>query len=328
MSEAEPINPTEPEDHPQTMKLKTTTLSLAAACLAAPVLCPAQPSAHYVPGVEGIKAASLPPPGVYLRDYNVVYYSDRLNDANGDKVSALDTKALIYANVPRLLWITDQQVLGGFLGVDALLPLQYTDLDIKVNHGPTVINDGTFGIGDFFVEGTWSKHIKQFDFSLAYGIWAPTGDSSSQPVSTRAGLGYWTHMFTAGVTWYPDADKKWAISALNRYEISMDKDDAQIAPGVYADVTPGQAYTLEYAASRTVCPNVEVGVVGYYQKKTTQDSAGGALQQRDMVAAIGPEVSAFCTKLGINTSLRYLYEFAAENGLQGHTIALTLTKRF
>ncbi len=29
-------------------------------------------------------------------------------------------------NVPPLLWITDTKVLGGYLGLDALLPLQYT----------------------------------------------------------------------------------------------------------------------------------------------------------------------------------------------------------
>ncbi len=50
------------------------------------------------------------------------------NDANGNKVAGADPKAFIYANVPRLLWITDAKVLGGYLGLDALVPLQYTEL--------------------------------------------------------------------------------------------------------------------------------------------------------------------------------------------------------
>src|SRR5512146_2344731 len=93
-------------------------LSMIAAflCLAPGAM--AQPSAHYVPGVEGIKGASLPPPGFWLRDYNAVYYSDSRNDPNGNKINALDAKAFIYANVPRLLWITDTTVLGGYLGLD------------------------------------------------------------------------------------------------------------------------------------------------------------------------------------------------------------------
>jgi hypothetical protein len=65
-----------------------------------------QPSAHYVAGVEGIKGSSLPPPGLYLRDYNFLYESGRLNDGNGSKVGPADAKAFIYANVPRVLWIT------------------------------------------------------------------------------------------------------------------------------------------------------------------------------------------------------------------------------
>jgi hypothetical protein len=305
-----------------TKNLLTPSLGglLLAGALALPALLQAQPTAHYVPGIEGIKAASLPPPGIYLRDYNVAYYADRLNDSSGNKSSQVDARAFIYAQVPRLIWITDAEVLGGSIGVDALLPLQYTDLDVQAKGAGSLINQSTFGIGDFFVEGTWSKHIQQFDFALGYGIWAPTGDSSPALLSTRAGLGYWTHMLTAGATWYIDADKKWAISALNRYEFNHEKDGT--------DITPGQAYTLEWGISRSLTKTVEVGAVGYYQQQVTEDSGAGSSPERDRVAAVGPEIGAFCPKLGINTTLRYLYEFAAESRLQGHTIALTLTKKF
>jgi hypothetical protein len=291
------------------MKRASTCILSSVALIGLSQLTEAQ-TAHYVPGVEGIKGASLPPPGVYLRDYNVFYYADRYNDSNGHEVSALGTKAFVYAQVPRVLWITELKALGGNLGVDGLLPLQYTDL--KMNG---LINDRTFGIGDVFAEVTWSAHVQQFDLSAAYGIWAPSGDSAPGP-TTRAGHGYWSHMLTAGATWYIDADKKWAVSALNRYEISTHQDNAVI--------TPGHAYTLEWGVSRTVITNMDVGAVGYYQQKVTTDASG----KRDRVAGVGPEVSSFCPRLGVNTSLRYIYEFAAENRPEGHTLALTLTRRF
>ncbi|HYG33557.1 MAG TPA: transporter [Clostridia bacterium] len=305
------------------MKIRTDlTHSLlrmaAAAGVAIPGVLLAQPSAHYVPGIEGIKAASLPPPGIYLRDYNVAYYSDTLNDARGNKIDGLEAEAFIYANVPRLVWITDAQVLGGYLGVDALLPLQYTDLEVKANRN-TLFDDDTFGIGDFFVEGTWSKHIQQFDFSLGYGIWAPTGDSSPR-LTTRAGLGYWAHMFTAGVTYYTDPDKKCAISVLNRYEINHEKYET--------DITPGQAYTLEYGISYSVAPTVDLGVAGYYQEQVTEDRGWNAGDERDRVAGIGPEFSVAYPDYMLSWSFRYAYEFLAESRFQGHTFALTLTKRF
>ncbi len=296
-----------------------TTLSglLLAGLLAAPALIQAQPTAHYVPGVEGIKAASLPPPGIYLRDYNVFYFADRLNDSHGNEIGAADPRAYIYANVPRVIWITEQQVLGGFIGVDGLLPLQYTELKANTPGGP--FHDQTFGIGDFFGEVTWSKHLQHFDFSLAAGVWAPTGDfSASNP--TRAGLGYWGEMLTAGVTWYPDAEKQWAISALNRYEFNQEQSDT--------DITPGQAYTLEWGLSRTFNKTLDVGVIGYYQQKVTEDSGPGSTSSRDRVAGVGPEVSYFYPPATLGVTLRYAYEFMAEDRLQGHTFALILTKRF
>ena len=95
------------------MKTRIQFLVLAASLVALPGILQAQPSAHYVPGVEGIKGSSLPPPGVYVRDYNVVYFADRANNPSGDKL--VDPGVFIYANIPRIIWITDQKLLGGYL---------------------------------------------------------------------------------------------------------------------------------------------------------------------------------------------------------------------
>jgi hypothetical protein len=299
----------------RTQFLRSAGCLFGAAVLALPGLLQAQPSAHYPPGVEGIKAASLPPPGIYVRDYNYCWFADTLNDPHGDKASLPgETKAFVYANIPRVIWITDLEVLGGNIGVDALLPLQYTHLEINAAH----LDDSTFGIGDFAVEGTWSKHIKQFDFALGYGVFAPTGDSDPINHPTWAGQGYWTHLLTAGATWYVDADKTWALSALNRFEINHEQDKT--------DITKGDVYTLEWGLSKTLVKTVEVGAVGYYQQKVTSDS-GSSAALRDRVAAVGPEIGVFCPHLGVNTSLRYLYEFMSEDRFQGHTIALVFTKR-
>ena len=46
---------------------------VVAGLVAVPALLQAQPTAHYAPGTEGIKAATLPPPGIYVRDYNSFY---------------------------------------------------------------------------------------------------------------------------------------------------------------------------------------------------------------------------------------------------------------
>ena len=174
------------------MKIQSVRLVIAAALTAVPNLLLAQPSAHYTPGLEGIKGASLPPPGFYMKDYNLFYDATRLNDASGNDTHTPGFEAFTYANVPRAIWITDTKFLGGFVGVDALVPILYQSLEVPG------YDHSTFGLGDVFAESTLSWHIKQFDFAVASGIHAPTGDFSAH--STRAGLGYWTFMQTAGAT--------------------------------------------------------------------------------------------------------------------------------
>src|ERR1035437_1369786 len=293
----------------KTQMTKSIGSLLVAGLLTLPSLVQAQPTAHYVPGSEGIKAATLPPPGFWLRDYNSFYYANQVNDAHGNKIGAANPELFIYANVPRLLWITDVQVLGGYLGVDALLPLEY--IYVKgVDH--------TFGIGDAFFEGSWSWHLTQWDLSLAAGAWAPTGDFS-MTAPTRAGVGYWTEMLTAGATWYPDQAKRWALSVLNRYEFSQEQRETHI--------TPGQAYTVEGGLSYGVTKTVDVGAIGYYQQQVTIDSGTGASHERDRVAGMAPKISFFSPPAMLGVSVRYAYEFMAESRLQGHTATLTITKK-
>jgi hypothetical protein len=294
------------------MKNQLIRCSLITGLLALPALLQAQPTAHYVPGVEGIKGASLPPPGLYVRDYNVGYYANQVNGPSGSDLNVPGMDVGVYANVPRIIWITDTKFLGGYVGVDALVPLTYK----TISQGGAGMD--SFGVGDLFAEGTLSWHIKQFDFSFGAGVWMPTGDAPPPPVT--AGNGYWTPMLTAGATWFIDQQKTWAVSALNRYEFNTEQDGN--------DITPGQAYTLEWGVSKTLNQTIDVGVVGYYQQKVTTDSGVGSTNIRDRVAAVGPEISVAFPKPMLFVSLRYLYEFMAEARLQGHTFGLTLTKRF
>ncbi|MGO9588292.1 MAG: transporter [Limisphaerales bacterium] len=300
------------------MKTRIQFLVLAASVMALPGVLQAQPSAHYAPGVEGIKGASLPPPGVYVRDYNYFYWADQLNDSSGNKIGPADLDVFTYANLPRIIWITDTKFLGGFVGVDGFLPLVYQQA--SANPG---FNATTFGVGDLFAEGTLSWHLKQFDFSVGSGVDLPTGDSPTKfGPTTKPGLGYWTFMQTAGATWYIDEEKTWAVSALNRFEFNTEQRDTE--------VTYGDAYTLEWGVSKTVAKVVDLGAVGYYQQQVTGDSGAppSPIGGLNRVAAVGPEVSVAFPEQMFFVSLRYNYEFMAYSRAQGNNITLTLTKRF
>ena len=231
---------------------------------------------------------------------------------NGDK-AGVDFSAAVYANVIRGIWVTDWKVLGGNFVMDALVPLEYTQ--IKVNG----FKDNDFGFGDICLEpAVISWHGQQWDAAFGYALWMPTGDS--QVGSADPGKGFWGHMITAGGTYYFDKEKTWALSLLNRYEINQEETDTHI--------TPGNEWTLEWGLSKKINPVVNLGIVGYYQLQTTKDSGDNASSVRDQVLAFGPEISLVSPDLGLFTSLRYEFEVMARDRPQGQTVVLTLTKAF
>jgi len=149
-------------------------------------LCQAQMN-HYSPGLEGIKGASLPPPGLWIRDYNYIYSANHMKGSNAPP--AFD----VFANVqaPRLVWITNQKVLGGRYGMDVIAPFVYQDLTM------TGFKGHERRMGDIFVEPinmSWNLQ-ERFDLSFGYGLWLPTGHFNKiDPISP--GKGFLTYMFT------------------------------------------------------------------------------------------------------------------------------------
>jgi hypothetical protein len=269
---------------------------------------------HYPSGAEGIKAATLPPPGFYLRDYNLFYYAD---DFPGGPP---DFKAFAYIQAPRAIYMTKFKILGANYGLDLLVPFYYGDVEFKTPAGK--FTDSTFTMGDLQFEPLllgW--HWKQFDVGAGYAVWAPTGDynrNGDRP-SRLLGKGFWSHMLTAGATWYPDQEKTWSISALNRYEFHMENE--------HNEFTAGDTDTLEFGLAKSVTKYIDLGLAGYYQKQITgYDPAGYG--PMDYVVGLGPEISAFCPKLGLFASLRYVRELDAKARPEGNTVTLTLTKRW
>ena len=261
---------------------------------------------HYPVGVEGIKGATLPPPGIYLRDYNVGYYASHL-----EPVTPPGFKAKAYINAPRLIWMTDKKIFGANYGMDIIVPFGYREVT-----APGVA-DSHFGLYDIQVEPLllgW--HFDRFDVGAGYSFWAPVGKFNPLlPRPADWGTGYWTHMLTLGATYYVDAPKTWAISALNRYEMHHEQD--------ITGLTRGHDWTLEWGISKTLAKTWDVGLIGYYQTQVTSDATPW-----DHVVGLGPEISVAFPKQMFFASLRYVREVDASNRPKGNLVSLTLTKRF
>lgn len=274
----------------------------------------AQPivAAHYPAGAEGIKGASLPPPGFYFRDYNMFYTADRFVDGP----PGFDIFA--YVNAPRFIWMTDWKVLGADYGMDVIVPFGYMDWNLSTPGGK--VSDDFCGIGDIQLEpALLSWHLPQVDLAAGYAVWVPTGDFSTTRPDVLA-KGFWSHMLTFGTTWYPDQEKTWALSLLNRYEFCQEQEDTKI--------DPGQVYTLEFGLSKSLSKTIDAGLVGYWQQQTTDDEGATATTAHDRKVGLGAEISGVCPITGLLGSLRYVHEFNAEERPEGELITLTVTKRF
>ncbi len=273
---------------------------------------------HYVSGVEGIKAATLPPPGFYYRMYHVYYAADELLDDDGDDLN-IGFDAEVYAFVNRFIWISKYELLGGSFGADIIIPAMYTDLEIKA----VGVGDDQFGLGDVCIEPLLlSWHGPKYDAAFALGLYVPIGEyDKDDPASP--GKDMWTVMATAGGTYYFDKDKTISASVLARYETHSEKDET--------DVTPGDDFHFEWGVGKTFAKTWDVGLAGYCHWQVTDDSGSDVFWDdniHDRTFAIGPEIGGFFPQYKLGFTLRHEREFAVKDRSEGHITALTLTFMF
>ncbi|MBF0185424.1 MAG: transporter [Magnetococcales bacterium] len=272
---------------------------------------------HYVNGVEGIKAASLPPPGVYWRWYNLFYQADSFKDKSGNKVANhfdLD----VFATVNRLIWITDKKFLGADFGMDAIIPLVNTNLSLRP--GATELHFSSLGIGDVLLEPVvLSWHGQSWDAATALGVYFPTGEFDRTDPSS-AGKGYYSLMYTLGGTWYFDPGKTLSASLLSRYEIHGNQEQR--------DLRKGDDFHFEVGVGKKLNDTFEVGVAGYAQWQMSDDRGKDATNPsvHDRVFGIGPEVVVAVPAIGSSISIRGTTEFGARDSAEGNMLTVTLTK--
>jgi len=300
------------------MKKIATAIMIIAAFLMFCVPAFAGETEAYVSGGEGIMAATLPPPGFYLRVYNVAYSADLLKDDGGNTLP-VDFDLDVLAQVHRLVWVTKKKILGANYAFDVVIPALYTDVKI----GAFGIDDDKFGLGDIALEPfVLSWHTEKFDASTGVAVYVPTGDyDPSKPASP--GKDYWTTMFTLGGTTYFDADKTWSASILTRYEVHSN--------GIKRDINPGDDFHFEWGVGKKINDLWTAGVAGYCQWQVSDDSGADVYWDpsvRDRVMAIGPEVDWVVPRWKSQFSLRVLREFQAHDRPQGTVLALVFTKAF
>lgn len=304
------------------MRKQTFKRNLAAVVFAAVMVFGAAASAmafgHYTPGSLGVNAATLPPPGFHYTAYNVFYNSDSLVDGSGNELPVgMDLNVFAMAN--QFTYITDYKILGADFGFDMIIPLVYTNIEIKA----AGVDEDTFGIGDLYFEPiVLAWHTKRWDVALCFGFYAPTAESDTP---SSPGAGYWSFMETLGATFYFDEARTWTFSVLTRWLQNTEDRDT--------DITPGADMVAEYGIAKAIPLNKDWiftgGIAGYTYAQLTDDDGTGADDEHFLGNAVGPEVRIMTFQpIPIQVSLRYLFEYGCENTTEGQNVCLTLIGSF
>lgn len=288
-------------------------------------------SPHYVNGSEGIKAAAPAPPGFYWRMYNQVYSANEIRGGHGQKLG-VDYDMTVYVLANRFIYSSDKRILGGRYSADIIIPLVYTDFSVGDTFGITLPNHmnainvslskqaNKYGVSDILIDPfilSWEG--AQWDFTVGMGLFIPTGEySSSNPASP--GRGFWTFMPSVGGTVYFDEAKSWSASILAHYEIHTKQKDTH--------QTPGDHFHFEWGIGKSFLENFEAGLAGYCSWQVTDDSGPGARDGRTLANAIGPEIGVYIPPLGVDVTLRSLWEFENRNNAQGNITTMTFTYNF
>jgi len=311
---------------------------------------------HYAGGFMNIRDFLVPEPGFYGAVYNYFYTTDRINDRNGNKVSTVtvnpgggpgvtlgvDVNVDMYVLAPSLIYVTDIKSLGIKYG--ALISPTFANASLEgalstaTGRGGSV-GGSTFDVGDLLVQPVWlGKTIEHWDFSLAYGFYAPIGQYNTEIVTLpggatvktespdNIGFGFWTHQFQGAAAWYPWADKRMAVTTALTYELHDKKDGF--------DLTPGQNLTFNWGISQFLPLKkdhsllLEVGPAGYDSWQITDDTGSAANDVHDEVHAVGGQLSLVSVPWKMALTFHGFYEFAAKDRFQGESFGISLSKRF
>lgn len=286
----------------------------AAAALAASLCVHA--GGHYVPGVEGIQGASVPPPGTYYLGYLVDYNIEQFRAPGSSNDLPGHNTGTVVALANRLVWISNNKFLGADFGMETIVPVLGTSLTINA----AGISESKTGLGDVYLGPlVLGWHGARWDAVAAAGLWLDNA-SSSTPASP--GKGYKSVMLTGGATYYFDAAKTISGSALMRFETNSEKSGG---------FKPGNQVSLEWGFAKVIGP-VQVGVVGYDQVQLSDDSGPGASSDRSSRHAIGAEVVLPILSAGVFLKAAAYKEYRSEAGTgaepKGNLFRFSFVKAF
>ncbi|WP_177497617.1 MULTISPECIES: SphA family protein [Gammaproteobacteria] len=298
------------------MERKSITLMLAvgASSVTMPASATEGGGQMYAPGIENFMAGAMPPPGMYGIVYAYSYSADKLRDNSGREIhNDFDLDVNVIA--PRLIWVTNQHLLGGQLAWHVLVPF----MDQRVSLSPAAgmhVSDHKFAQGDITFGPAIGYHYSQHAHGLlALDIFAPTGAYDVNDIA-NTGRNYWAVQPLYAFDYVnPDGLN---FSAKVMYEFNAKNSDTHYKSG--------QEFIADVAVGWSVGQHWTLGVGGFVYRQTTDDKQYGQTiaDYKGRAYALGPDVKYDSGK-GWFVTGKYAPEFDVRNRPQGSVFTVKAT---
>lgn len=316
--------------------MQGTRLFLAAAICAAnaPVFALEGPTAAGPIGGYDIRSAQLPPPGAYGGVIFLAAEAFDFVDGNGQTIPALrDANLTKYLAGPFLYYVPDVKVLGGSVGIGAIVPMGAQCGHLFIGEP----DDCTEGFGDPYVEIDWSRSfgtLRPSKFKGAYpiqggltvlagfGMIFPTGTFSDANPTKQAlsiGTNTWDFAPTFGITYttrpiFADGTEFSVRFLWNNY---LENAATQYSTGDLLDI--------EFALTERV-GRFQVGVAGFYAWQSEDDEFFGVPilpdGRRAEIFQIGPILNFDMPEYTSSLKVKALFTGPIENNVRSWGVAL------
>ncbi|MFJ3482062.1 transporter [Pseudomonas sp. NPDC090202] len=277
---------------------------------------PAQASegggSSYPMGAENYLSGAMPPPGFYGQLFVNHYEADNLRGNDGKKLP-VDFRVRANSITPRLIWVTDQTLLGGNVAMHVIAPL--VDLKVDLNGQ----SQSKQGLGDvIFGTALGFHHSEKFHSILSMDFIAPTGRYDRNDLA-NIGRNYWVFEPVYAMS-YIDPDGL-NLDAKVMYDFNRKNPDT--------DYRSGQELHVDYAVGWGLGNGWVLGVGGYMLRQTTDDRQDGHTieDNKGRALAIGPSVK-YTSKDGWFLTAKWESETQVRNRAQGDAYWLKLTVPF
>lgn len=281
----------------------------------------------YLLGSKGPAAAVTPPPGVFFQNDIYIYSGDlggnRSLPTGGRLAVGVEGNAVI--ELPTVLWVLPEEIVGGHLGLSATLPIGWkkTSADATVSGplggtGSASVSDSIFTVGDPIAGAFLGWQEQSFHWQVGTLVNIPIGNYQKGEISNIA-FHHWGVDVFAAATWL-DPDIGLDLSGV----IGMTFN----AENPTTDYRTGNEFHFEWAAVQHFNQQFDAGLIGYYYDQLTGDSGDGANGPfKGRAAAIGATIG-WNFKAGdvpISARIKYFREFAVENRAEGNAVFLTIS---